>query len=56
MIDEINKNHPYIVENKPRNWNDYVMETQIYPEIQNKYSQEQRQDFYSKDSIYQINY
>nr|WP_321228725.1 TlpA disulfide reductase family protein [uncultured Psychroserpens sp.] len=54
LVGKINKNYPYTVDNKPQNWNDYVMETQIYPEIQNKYTQEQRQGFYSRDSIHPI--
>ncbi|MDG5491004.1 TlpA disulfide reductase family protein [Psychroserpens sp. SPM9] len=53
MISTI-ENYPYAVANKPYNWNDFVMETQIYPELQSKYSQNQRQDFYAKDSIHPI--
>ena len=54
LVDKINRNYSYTVDNKPQNWNDYVMETQIYPEIQIQYSREQRQDFYSRDSIHPI--
>jgi thiol-disulfide isomerase/thioredoxin len=48
------KNYPYTAENKPNNWTDYVMESKIYPEIQSQFTQEQRQDLYSKDSIHPI--
>jgi thiol-disulfide isomerase/thioredoxin len=54
LSDRANKKYPYKVHSKPQNWTDYVMEAKIYPEVQNKYSQEQRYAFYSKDSIHPI--
>lgn len=44
----------YAIDDKPMNWSDYVMETEIRSEIVKQYSQEQRYEFYIKDSIHPI--
>ncbi|WP_156115584.1 TlpA family protein disulfide reductase [Psychroserpens sp. Hel_I_66] len=54
LMDSISKTYSYSVKHKPQNWTDYVMESKIYPEIQSQYSQEQRQEFYAKDSLHPI--